>query len=91
MIKKILIIFIITLSACSEENNIEKDDDGLVRVTFATDWKAQAEQGGFYQALASGLYEEKGLNVEIIQGLTFTFNNTKYQIKVFPEVKRSLT
>ena len=68
MIKKILIIFIITLSACSEENNIEKDDDGLVRVTFATDWKAQAEQGGFYLALASGLYEEKGLNVEIIQG-----------------------
>ena len=68
MIKKILIIFIITLSACSEENNFKKDDDGLVKITFATDWKAQAEQGGFYQALASGFYEEKGLNVEIIQG-----------------------
>ena len=40
----------------------------LVRVTFATDWKAQAEHGGFYQALAKGYYEEAGLDVEILQG-----------------------
>ncbi len=38
------------------------------RVTFATDWKAQAEQGGFYQALAEGLYAERGLDVQIRQG-----------------------
>ena len=34
----------------------------LEPVTFATDWKAQAEQGGFYQAKALGLYEKAGLN-----------------------------
>jgi NitT/TauT family transport system substrate-binding protein len=40
----------------------------LESVTFATDWKAQAEQGGFYQALASGLYAKYGLDVKIHQG-----------------------
>ena len=38
------------------------------KLTFGTDWRAQAEHGGFYQALASGLYEAKGLTVEIRQG-----------------------
>jgi len=44
------------------------DDDGRVRLRFATDWRAQAEHGGFYQALASGAYAKRGLNVQIIQG-----------------------
>tara|TARA_B100001175_G_scaffold312670_1_gene319036 strand:+ start:903 stop:1832 length:930 start_codon:yes stop_codon:yes gene_type:complete len=43
-------------------------EDNLIEITFATDWKAQAEQGGFYQALAAGLYEKNGLKVKIIQG-----------------------
>ncbi len=38
------------------------------RITFATDWRAQAEQGGFYQAVAEGLYAARGLEVEIKQG-----------------------
>ena len=37
-------------------------------ITFATDWKAQAEQGGFYQAVAEGLYEKRGLDVKLLQG-----------------------
>ena len=44
------------------------DEEGRVRLRFATDWRAQAEHGGFYQALASGAYARRGLNVEIIQG-----------------------
>ncbi len=31
------------------------------RVTFGTDWRAQAEHGGFYQALAKGLYKARVL------------------------------
>jgi NitT/TauT family transport system substrate-binding protein len=58
------------LTAC--DNSAEKDGAtdkaGLSRVTFATDWKAQAEHGGFYQALALGLYEKHGLEVIIRQG-----------------------
>lgn len=37
-------------------------------IRFATDWKAQAEHGGFYQALATGEYARRGLDVRIIQG-----------------------
>jgi NitT/TauT family transport system substrate-binding protein len=42
--------------------------DALVQLRFVTDWKAQAPQGGFYQAKALGLYAAQGLDVEIIQG-----------------------
>ena len=37
-------------------------------VTFVTDWKAQAEHGGFYEAQAEGLYAKYALDVKIIQG-----------------------
>lgn len=40
----------------------------LKKVRFVTDWKAQAEHGGFYQAKAKGIYAKYGLDVEIIQG-----------------------
>ena len=36
--------------------------------TFLTDWYAQAEQGGFYQALAEGTYRKHGLDVTIRMG-----------------------
>lgn len=38
------------------------------RIRFATDWRAQGEHGGFYQALASGAYARRGLDVTLIQG-----------------------
>ena len=68
MIKKLLFIFVFLLSSCSEEGEDIAREDNLIEIKFATDWKAQAEQGGFYQALASGLYEKNGLKVKIIQG-----------------------
>ncbi len=38
------------------------------RVVFATDWLAQAEHGGFYQAVAEGIYKKHGLDVTIKMG-----------------------
>jgi NitT/TauT family transport system substrate-binding protein len=38
------------------------------KIVFATDWKAEAEHGGFYQALATGLYKKRGLDVVIHEG-----------------------
>lgn len=38
------------------------------KVTFATNWKAQAAHGGFYQAVADGTYKKFGLDVTIQQG-----------------------
>jgi NitT/TauT family transport system substrate-binding protein len=38
------------------------------KVRFGTNWLAQAEHGGFYQAVADGTYARYGLDVEIVQG-----------------------
>ena len=35
---------------------------------FATNWLADPEAGGFYQALADGTYEKYGLDVTIMPG-----------------------
>ena len=40
----------------------------LDKVSFATNWRAQAEHGGFYQAVADGTYARHGLDVTILQG-----------------------
>lgn len=39
-----------------------------VKVRFGLDWKPEAEYGGYYQALATGLYKKVGLDVEIRAG-----------------------
>lgn len=40
----------------------------LDEVSFGTNWLAQAEHGGFYQAVVDGTYEKHGLDVTIVQG-----------------------
>ena len=37
-------------------------------VSFGTDWKAEAEHGGFYQAIATGIYQRHGLEVNLRPG-----------------------
>jgi ABC-type nitrate/sulfonate/bicarbonate transport system substrate-binding protein len=37
-------------------------------ITFGTDWKAEAEHGGYYQAIAAGIYRQHGLEVTLRQG-----------------------
>jgi len=41
---------------------------GADKVALQTSWRAQAEQGGYYQAMATGLYKQAGLEVEIKPG-----------------------
>jgi NitT/TauT family transport system substrate-binding protein len=40
----------------------------LDKVAFGTNWLAEAEHGGFYQALVDGTYEKYGLDVHILPG-----------------------
>ena len=40
----------------------------LDKVRFGTNWLAEAEHGGFYQALADGTYKKYGLDVTIVPG-----------------------
>jgi NitT/TauT family transport system substrate-binding protein len=58
------------LTACSPGQKPEDAPrgDAPIAIRFATDWRAQAEHGGFYQAVASGEYARRGLDVRIVQG-----------------------
>src|SRR2546430_15824320 len=38
------------------------------KLSFGTNWKAQAEHGGYYQAVATGIYKKLGLDVTIRMG-----------------------
>jgi NitT/TauT family transport system substrate-binding protein len=38
------------------------------RIVFGTNWYAEAEHGGFYQAIAEGIYAKYGLDVEVKMG-----------------------
>jgi NitT/TauT family transport system substrate-binding protein len=71
-VSALLFILAFVLSACSGKpssaDQLPEGKPALTPVTFVTDWKAQAEHGGFYEALAEGLYEKAGLKVSIMQG-----------------------
>jgi NitT/TauT family transport system substrate-binding protein len=40
----------------------------LDQVSLGTDWKAEAEHGGYYQAIATGIYAKYGIEVSLRQG-----------------------
>src|SRR6185295_10305067 len=40
----------------------------LDKVSFGTNWVAEAEHGGFFQAVADGTYKKYGLDVTIVSG-----------------------
>ena len=44
----------------------------LDKVSFGTNWVAEAEHGGFYQAVADGTYAKYGLDVTIVPGETLS-------------------
>ena len=41
---------------------------GADKVTFGTNWLAEAEHGGYYQAVVDGTYAKYGLDVTIVPG-----------------------
>jgi NitT/TauT family transport system substrate-binding protein len=40
----------------------------LDKLSIQTDWRAQAEHGGYYQAIATGLYRKAGIECDVRQG-----------------------
>ena len=55
------------LAACSR-SGVGGPAASETPVRFATDWRAEAELGGYYEALADGEYAKRGLDVKIIPG-----------------------
>jgi NitT/TauT family transport system substrate-binding protein len=60
------------LVACAMAGNVLSGNaalgQALEKASFATNWVAEAEHGGFYQALADGTYRKYGLDVTIVPG-----------------------
>ncbi|MEO5765310.1 MAG: ABC transporter substrate-binding protein [Casimicrobiaceae bacterium] len=52
-------LFVVATGSCAQ---------ALEKLTFSTDWLAQAEHGGFYQAVAEGIYKRHGLDVTVKPG-----------------------
>ncbi|WP_411288242.1 ABC transporter substrate-binding protein [Phenylobacterium sp.] len=67
-LRSIVVALAALLCACSPAKPPPTEGGGRTAIRFATDWRAQAEHGGFYQALASGEYARRGLDVQIVQG-----------------------
>jgi NitT/TauT family transport system substrate-binding protein len=56
-----LVAIVLAVSSASAETALDK-------VSFGTNWVAEAEHGGFFQALADGTYKSYGLDVTIVPG-----------------------
>ena len=56
--------WLVTSSALAQSGPESKLD----KVSFGTNWVAEAEHGGFFQALADGTYRKYGLDVSIVPG-----------------------
>src|SRR4051812_30531417 len=54
--------------ATAQEKPGDKPGERLDKVSFGTNWVAEAEHGGFFQALADGTYKRYGLDVTIVPG-----------------------
>ncbi len=60
-------LILLSLAAFTGQHAVAQDRPPD-HVAFGLDWKAEAEYGGFYQAVATGLYAKHGLDVAIRQG-----------------------
>jgi NitT/TauT family transport system substrate-binding protein len=56
------------VAAAAIGGRIVRPARAATKVRFLTNWFAEAEHGGFYQAKATGLYERAGLDVDIQMG-----------------------
>lgn len=73
--KYLILIFIvifalltICLRAYHSTTKENSQTNQLPKIILGTDWFAQAEHGGFYQAIADGTYKNYGLDVQIRMG-----------------------
>tara|TARA_B100000945_G_scaffold320164_1_gene329395 strand:- start:1549 stop:2529 length:981 start_codon:yes stop_codon:yes gene_type:complete len=70
----LLLLILAFISGCSSDKTKTPDDlvedtpESLTKVSLQLNWFPEAEHGGYYAALIHGLFEEEGLDVEIIAG-----------------------
>lgn len=60
-----ILTLLVILTAC-QSRPVAKNANGLTPIRLQADWYPQPEHGGFYAALAKGLYKAEGLEVEVL-------------------------
>ncbi|MDE2488298.1 MAG: ABC transporter substrate-binding protein, partial [Alphaproteobacteria bacterium] len=68
LLRPALLAMALALAACSPGKKEQAQAGKGTPIRFVTDWRAEAEHGGFYEALAEGEYARRGLDVKLIQG-----------------------
>src|SRR5271154_6611308 len=67
-----LVVVLAAMPAAAQDKAQDKaapaGPDKLDKVSFGTNWVAEAEHGGFFQAVADGTYKKYGLDVTIVPG-----------------------
>jgi len=63
-----LAVVLASLPAAAQDKAAPAGPDKLDKVSFGTNWVAEAEHGGFFQAVADGTYKKYGLDVTIVPG-----------------------
>ena len=56
------------MPAAAQDKAAPSGPEKLDKVSFGTNWVAEAEHGGFFQAVADGTYRKYGLDVTIVPG-----------------------
>ena len=56
------------LASCSRQPAQPAGDQQPTSVVLQANWYAEAEFGGYYEALAKGYFKEENLDVRILQG-----------------------
>jgi NitT/TauT family transport system substrate-binding protein len=62
------LVALLTVGMAAAQAQTAPPPDKLDKVSFGTNWVAEAEHGGFFQALADGTYKAYGLDVTIVPG-----------------------
>ena len=69
----IAVTMIVIMSACmltacgNDGEELSKNEDGLVEITFCLDWTPNTNHTGLYVADALGYYKEAGIDITIVQ------------------------
>jgi len=58
---------LLVLASCARQDTEIVNGRALTKIIVQMDWYAQAEQGGYYEAMTKGYYRDAGLDVSIVQ------------------------
>ena len=64
------------IAGCTNSNQLQKSNSRLDKVTFGTNWIAQAEHRGFYQAIFTTGYDARGLATATLSASPLVFTKT---------------